>query len=178
MFGAAGPLRRSKTQRLLLLSENRLVALRQIKAAGCGAEPFSSGVRPGAWRRGLGCAGDQGRVGLLIATQAFRLSKRSERRAPSGKAQSSGVDWRLRFNGIRDWLKHNTTEDDLFSASCLVAEIMAQHQRPKPSTAMDLLERDAKDNGLLKAIGPDRVRRTIANGLRHVEEKVLAATEE
>ena len=36
MFGAAGPLRRSKTQRLLMLSESRLVALRQIKAAGSG----------------------------------------------------------------------------------------------------------------------------------------------
>ena len=36
MFDAAGPLRRSKIQRLLLLSESRLVALRQIKAAGSG----------------------------------------------------------------------------------------------------------------------------------------------
>ena|SRR6516162_5503170 len=38
MFGAACPLRRSKTQRLLLLSESRLVALRQIKAAGSGVQ--------------------------------------------------------------------------------------------------------------------------------------------
>jgi hypothetical protein len=119
--------------------------------------------------------------GIKVQTGAKRPSLYP--RVPSGKAQSQtgstrgAVDWRLRFNGIRDWLKHNRTEGDLFSASCLVAEIMAQHQRPKPSTAMDLLERDAKDNGLLKAIGPDRVRRTIANGLRHVEEKVLAGTE-
>jgi hypothetical protein len=42
---------------------------------------------------------------------------------------------------------------------------------------MMFLEKAARRNGLWKAIGPDRVRRTIANGLRHVEEKVLAAME-
>jgi hypothetical protein len=41
MFGAADPLRRSKTKRLLLLSESRLVALRQIKAAGSGGRALA-----------------------------------------------------------------------------------------------------------------------------------------
>jgi hypothetical protein len=36
MFGASGALRRSKTQRLLLLSESRLLALRPTTAAGSG----------------------------------------------------------------------------------------------------------------------------------------------
>ena len=36
MFGASGPLRRSKTQRLLLLSESRLLAPRQTRATGSG----------------------------------------------------------------------------------------------------------------------------------------------
>ena len=35
MFGALGPLRRSKTQRLLLFSESRLLALRQTTSEGC-----------------------------------------------------------------------------------------------------------------------------------------------
>src|SRR5262249_58365551 len=42
MFGAAGPLRRSKTKRLLLLSESRLVALRQTMAAGSGGRALSN----------------------------------------------------------------------------------------------------------------------------------------
>jgi hypothetical protein len=98
--------------------------------------------------------------------------------SPQCTSPAARVDWRLRFNGILRWLEQNVGEDDLFSASCLVAEIIAQHQRPKPSIAVMFLEKAAMQNGLWKAIGPDRVRRTIANGLRHVEEKVLAATEE
>ena len=47
--------------------------------------------------------------------------------------RQAGVDWRLRFNGIVRWLERNTSEDDLFSAACLVAEIMVQHRRPEPS---------------------------------------------
>jgi hypothetical protein len=84
------------------------------------------------------------------------------------------VDWCTRFTGIIEWLRHHKTERDLFSASCLVAEIIAQHHKPKPSFAVDFLEKAAKGNGLLKQLGADEVRRTITNGLRHVEEKILA----
>jgi hypothetical protein len=91
---------------------------------------------------------------------------------PAGRPEAR-IDWRLRFNGTMRWLEQNASEDDLFSASCLVAEIMAKYQRPKSSIAVMFLEKAAKQNGLWKAIGPDRVRRTIANGLRHVEEKLL-----
>jgi hypothetical protein len=82
-----------------------------------------------------------------------------------------------RLDGILRWFKRNTTEDDLFSASCLFAEIIAQNGRPKPSDAVKLLEQAAEDNGLQAKLGKDGVHRTIANGLRHVEEKVLAGTE-
>jgi hypothetical protein len=75
------------------------------------------------------------------------------------------------------WLQRNTTKDDLFSASCLFAEIMAEHGRPTVSDTMRLLEQAAQDNGLIKLLGKDGVRWQIANGLAHVEEKVLAETE-
>jgi hypothetical protein len=79
-----------------------------------------------------------------------------------------------RLDSILRWLQRNTTEADLFSASCLFAEIIAQNGRPKPSDAMKLLEQAAQDSGLPAKLGKDGVRRTIANGLRHVEEKLLA----
>ena len=123
---------------------------------------------------------------LSAALKARGIKVRRETNGPSlypevpfGKPHqpSARIDWRLRFNGTMRWLEQNTSEEDLFSATCLVAEIMAQNGKPKPSIAVMFLEKAAKQNGLWKAIGPDRVHRTIANGLRHVEEKVLAATE-
>src|SRR5262249_42461564 len=65
----------------------------------------------------------------------------------------SHLDWRIRFTGIIEWLRNHKTERDLFSASCLVAEIIAQHHKPKPSLAVDFLERAAKGNGLLEGLG-------------------------
>jgi hypothetical protein len=51
------------------------------------------------------------------------------------------VDWRIRFTGIIEWLRHHKTERDLFSASCLVAEIIAQHRKPKQASQWTSLRR-------------------------------------
>jgi hypothetical protein len=83
-------------------------------------------------------------------------------------------DWRSRLDGILRTLR--PTEQSLFCVSCMVAELMAEIGKPKPSVAMQLLEGACRGNGLWR-VGPDEVRRTIANGLRHVEEKLLSETE-
>ena len=63
----------------------------------------------------------------------------------------------------------------LFNGACTCAEIIAERRwKLTPSNAMALLESSAKVNGLWRDIGADEVRRTIANGLRWVEEKLLA----
>ena len=59
----------------------------------------------------------------------------------------------------------------------MVGEVMAECKKPTPSVAVKLLVGAAKDSGLWRQLGADEVRRTIANGLRHVEEKVLATEE-
>jgi hypothetical protein len=65
-------------------------------------------------------------------------------------------------------------EPMLFWGSCRCAEIIAEPKtKLTPSNAMALLESSAKVNGLWKEIGADEVRRTIANGLRHVELRLL-----
>ena len=65
----------------------------------------------------------------------------------------------------------------MFWAACIFAEVMAECKRPTPSVATALLEQSAKACGLWKKLGAEGVHRTIANGLAHVEEKVLAAME-
>ena len=65
----------------------------------------------------------------------------------------------------------------LFWLACIFGEVMAECKRPTVSVAVKLLEGAAKESGLWQRIGADEVRRTIANGLRHVEEKVLATEE-
>jgi Primase C terminal 2 (PriCT-2) len=64
--------------------------------------------------------------------------------------------------------------DTLFWAACVCAEIIAEDRRLTPSVATALLLSAAHVNGLLREIGKDEVLRTIANGLRHVELKLLA----
>jgi hypothetical protein len=85
-------------------------------------------------------------------------------------------NWQSRTNTIREKLRRVATEGMLFSAACVFAEVMAQYKKPTLLVAVRLLEEDA-NCGLWKQLGADGVRRTIANGLRHVEEKVLAAME-
>jgi hypothetical protein len=122
--------------------------------------------------------------GALFAALAERGIKVGRRegpvinREPLRASIQPTRNWHSRTNTIRDKLKRTPTEGMLFSAACVVAEVMAQCKKPTLRTAVQLLEGDAKDCGLWKQLGADGVRRTIANGLRHVEEKVLAATVE
>ena len=109
-----------------------------------------------------------------LSKAGIKLGREKKERVEVLSRHPSQIDWRIRFTGIIEWLRHHKTERDLFSASCLVAEIIAQHHKPKPSFAVDFLEKAAKGNGLLKQLGADEVRRTITNGLRHAEEKILA----
>jgi len=84
----------------------------------------------------------------------------------------SAVDWRVRFDGARKWLRRHPTEPDLFSISCLVAEIVA----PRPIAKIkDLLLQDCAANGLASLLGVEGCRKTIERGFRHVEEKALAS---
>ena len=116
-----------------------------------------------------------GALWVALKEAGVMVGRRGRKEITEVPSQSRpGLDWRIRFTGIIDWLRNHKTERDLFSASCLVAEIIAQHHKPKPSVAVDFLEKAAKGNGLLKSLGEDEVRRTITNGLRHVEEKILA----
>jgi Bifunctional DNA primase/polymerase, N-terminal len=66
-------------------------------------------------------------------------------------------------------------DDTLFWAACRCAEIIAEPgSKLTPSNAKALLVSAAHTNGLLREIGKDEVHRTIANGLRFIEEKLLA----
>jgi hypothetical protein len=63
----------------------------------------------------------------------------------------------------------------LFSVACVVAEVIAEVGKPKPAVGRQLLEGACPK--LIKEIGIDEVRRTIANAYRHVEEKFLGERE-
>jgi len=64
-------------------------------------------------------------------------------------------------------------EPALFYAACSLAEIIAEGKL-KPSAASDLLKGYALGCGLWKDLGAEGCRATIANGFRHVEEKLLS----
>jgi Bifunctional DNA primase/polymerase, N-terminal len=93
----------------------------------------------------------------------------------TARATASAVarDWRSRLDGILRTLR--PTERSLFCVACMVAELMAEIGKPKPGIAMQLLE--GASAGLRKTLGAEEVRRTITNGFRHVEEKLLSETE-
>ena len=119
-----------------------------------------------------------GALWLALKEAGVRIGRQGRKELTEVPSRSrQHLDWRIRFTGIIDWLRNHKTERDLFSASCLVAEIIAQHHKPKPSVAVNFLVKAAKANGLLKSLGEDEVRRTIVNGLRHVEQKILAREE-
>jgi hypothetical protein len=65
----------------------------------------------------------------------------------------------------------------LFWSACTVGEIMAEVGKPKPDVAVALLETVCKSNGLWRGLGSAECRRQIANGLRHVECKLLEQKE-
>jgi hypothetical protein len=75
-----------------------------------------------------------------------------------------------RLDGVWRWLQRNRSEEDLFSAACLVAEMLGVRDG-SGAVAQKLLEGAAQDNGLWALVGRERVRRTIANGLAHVSRK-------
>jgi Bifunctional DNA primase/polymerase, N-terminal/Primase C terminal 2 (PriCT-2) len=83
--------------------------------------------------------------------------------------------WRSRLRGAIDWLGRNATERGLFSAACLVGEIMVEHRQPTPSAAIAMLLSECKHNGLVKLIGEEGCRKTIVNGFAHVEAKEIVA---
>jgi hypothetical protein len=93
---------------------------------------------------------------------------------PSGHQVPSGPtrDWRSRISAVLSTLSRGPSEPMLFWAACVVAEVMAETGKPKPGVARGLLE--GACGGLRDELGREGVRRTIANGFRHVEEKVLA----
>jgi hypothetical protein len=118
--------------------------------------------------------------GVLYAALAERGIKVSPVivRDPLQERPTPTRNWRSRLECTCNALEQNPTEPTLFWAACIFAEVMAECKRPTPSVATKLLEQAAKACGLWKTLGSDGVRRTIANGLRHVEEKVLATTED
>ena len=84
-------------------------------------------------------------------------------------------NWRARIDSILRVLERDQTERMLFSVACVVAEVIAEVGKPKPAVGRQLLEGACPK--LIKEIGIDEVRRTIANAYRHVEEKFLGERE-
>jgi hypothetical protein len=69
-------------------------------------------------------------------------------------------------------VERSKTDQELFSWSCLFAEII--HERKlKPSNIARLIQAAATQTPMWKTLGRDGVQRTIANAFRHVEEKYL-----
>jgi Bifunctional DNA primase/polymerase, N-terminal len=95
---------------------------------------------------------------------------------PSGRGHRSKPaftptrDIRDRTNGLLAWLAREPSERRLFDVACVFAEIVAEG-RIKVGVATQLLESACGLTGLRKMLGPEEARRTIVNGLRHVEEK-------
>jgi hypothetical protein len=92
-----------------------------------------------------------------------------------GKSQPTR-DWRARVDSVLRKLERVQTEPMLFWAGCRVAEVIAEVGKPKPAVGRQLLEGACPK--LIKEIGIAEVRRTIANGFRHVEEKILGERNE
>ena len=81
-------------------------------------------------------------------------------------------DLRHRSAGLLAWLGRDPTEPTLFRVACVFGEIIAEG-RIKVGVAQSLLIGAAQSNGLWRELGKEGCKRTIANGLRHVEEKFL-----
>jgi hypothetical protein len=75
-------------------------------------------------------------------------------------------DWRSRFDGIRDWLRDHPGEQNLFNASCFVAEIA-----PHTANVKALLLQVCAANGLTKLLGVEGCRKTIERGFARIEGK-------
>jgi Bifunctional DNA primase/polymerase, N-terminal len=119
--------------------------------------------------------------GALYKALSERGIKISAKRSPlylRGPMGASGptIDVRDRTRGLVAWLKREPTDDRLFRVAATFGEIILE-KRIQRWVANDMLEGACQANGLWKLLGPDRCKRTIANGYRHVEEKVLGERE-
>ena len=91
-----------------------------------------------------------------------------------------------RVRSLRPWLdaiersvaraQGNAREPALFAAACTMGEIIAE-DRLNLAMATDLLEGYCRPNGLWLELGPEGCRRTIMNGLRHIELKLQQRSE-
>jgi Bifunctional DNA primase/polymerase, N-terminal/Primase C terminal 2 (PriCT-2) len=86
------------------------------------------------------------------------------------------IDVRGRTKRLLAWLATAPTDDHLFRVAATFGEIILE-KRMQRWVANDLLEGACQANGLWELLGPDRCRRTIANGFRHAEEKFLGERE-
>jgi hypothetical protein len=91
---------------------------------------------------------------------------------PTPSSATPTIDLRARTDGLRAHLAAEPTDDRLFTVAATFGEIILEG-RIQRWVANDLLEGACQANGLWKSLGPDRCKRTIANGYRHVEEKYL-----
>ena len=109
--------------------------------------------------------------GIRLTTKMFL----SEVPYPASGISQPTRNWRARIDSILRVLERDQIERMLFSVACVVAEVIAEVGKPKPAVGRQLLEGACPK--LIKEIGIDEVRRTIADAYRHVEEKFLGERE-
>jgi Bifunctional DNA primase/polymerase, N-terminal/Primase C terminal 2 (PriCT-2) len=90
--------------------------------------------------------------------------------------QWQGIDWRRRYTRALDKFSRGSTENDLFTAACNVADIILECRKPNPSLATDMLLAICKRNGLTALLGEKVCRAKIVKAFRYVEEKELNQT--
>jgi hypothetical protein len=137
------------------------------------------------WESAWGTHG--GALFKALAERGIKLpsNTRADTRAANGAFSSGGplkakatptINLRSRTDGLASWLAASPTDDRLFTVAATFGEIILE-QRIQRRAANQLLESACQANGLWKLLGPDRCRRTIARGFRHVEEKFLGERE-
>jgi hypothetical protein len=94
---------------------------------------------------------------------------------PTLTGKRKTISWRARVGTMTSILHGNQIERALFNVACVCAEVHHECGKPALKFAQEMLE--ASCPRLIKEIGIDEVRRTVANGFRHVEEKFLGERE-
>jgi hypothetical protein len=156
------------------------------KAVGIEREEFvewSVGDTEYAERRGeieriWDCAlGAHGRaLYKALSERGIKVPSKRVSRGSGGHTFTPTGNLQRRTEGLIAHLAASPTEDRLFTVAATFGEIILE-ERIQRWVANDLLEGACQANGLWKLLGPDRCRRTIANGFRHVEEKFLGERE-
>ncbi len=132
---------------------------------------------------------DGGVSGAFLLTAVRRAKAHSTHSTHSREASSVAVPSKeqhspfpptrnlvRRLDAIRrsaERARGNVREPALFYAACSLAEIIAEG-RVTPKAAREFLKGYALVNGLWKDLGAEGCLQTIANGFRHVEEKLLS----